>query len=94
MDFKHLESQSVSQTSFMYDTIYFQSPDVYSRGDEDDEWEDNETDEEDEDFDDTAADLDDLNSIRAGDDLDTSDDAYDITNPDPDDDHLPDDDLQ
>ena len=94
MEFKQFENQTVSQTTFMYDMIYFQSPDEYAGidEDEDEEWE--EEDEEDEDFDDTAADLDDLNAIQVGDDLDTSDDAYDITNPDPDDDHLPDDDLQ
>jgi len=93
MDFKHLESQSSNSTSaFMYDIIYFQSPDEYCNVDEeeDEDWDDDE----DEDFDDTAADLDDLNAIRVGDDLDTSDDAYDITNPNPDDDHLPDEELQ
>ena len=90
MDFKQFEGQTASHSTFMYDTIYFQSPDEYSRIDGELE----EGDEEDEDFDDTAADLDDLNSIRVGNDLDTSDDAYDITNPDPDDDHLPDDELQ
>lgn len=76
----------------MYDTIYFQSPDEYNSIDEDDdsEW----LDEDDETFDDEVEDLDDLNSARMGDDLELSDDAYDITNPDPDDDHLPDDDLQ
>ena len=92
MDFRNFESQSADRTTFMYDAIYFQSPDEYAKNDEEDneDWDD----EEDEDFDDTAADLDDLNTIRVGDDLDTSDDAYDITNPDPDDDHLPEDDLQ
>ena len=93
MDFKQLESHSANHSAFMYDTIYFQSPDEFSGSDEDEDWDD-ETDEEDEDFDDTAADLDDLNTIRVGDDLDTSDDAYDITNPDPDDDHLPEEELQ
>ena len=93
MEFKQFEGQTASHSAFMYDTIYFQSPDEYSRSEEDEDWDD-EGDEEDEDFDDTAADLDDLNAIRAGNDLDQSDDAYDITNPDPDDDHLPDDDLQ
>ena len=93
MDFKHLESQSSNNTAaFMYDTIYFQSPDEYNSIDEeeDQEWED----EEDENFDDEVEDLDDLNSIRVGDDLDQSDDAYDITNPNPDDDHLPEEELQ
>lgn len=94
MDFRTSQSHSADRTTFMYDAIYFQSPDEYASidedGDEDADWDD----EEDEDFDDTAADLDDLNAIRVGDDLDTSDDAYDITNPDPDDDHLPDDELQ
>lgn len=89
MDFKQFEGQTVSHSAFMYDTIYFQSPDEYDDVEQED-WDD----EEDEDFDDTAADLDDLNAVRVGDDLDQSDDAYDITNPDPDDDHLPDDDLQ
>jgi hypothetical protein len=88
MDFKQFEGQTASHSTFMYDTIYFQSPDEYTT--ERQEWED----EEDEYFDDTAEDLDDLNAVRTGNDLDTSDDAYDITNPDPDDDHLPDDDLQ
>ena len=76
----------------MYDAIYFQSPDEYAAFDEeeDEEWED----EEDEDFDDQAEDLDDLNAIRIGDDLDQSDDAYDISNPNPDDDHLPEEELQ
>jgi len=89
MEFKQFESQTASHSAFMYDTIYFQSPDEYDDTDKED-WDD----EEDENFDDEAEDLDDLNSIRAGNDLDLSDDAYDITNPDPDDDHLPDDDLQ
>lgn len=93
MDFKNVESRSGGHTTFMYDAIYFQSPDEYSRIDEeeDEEW----NDEEDEDFDDIAADTDDLNEIRVGDDLNEPDaENYDITNPDPDDDHLPDDDLQ
>jgi len=93
MEFKQFENQSASQSVFMYDTIYFQSPDEFNieeGEDGDGEWED----EEDEDFDDTTEDLDDLNTIRTGNDLDTSDDAYDITNPDPDDDHLPEEDLQ
>lgn len=96
MDFKQFEGQTASHSAFMYDTIYFQSPDAYSGIDEeeDEDWDD-ETDEEDEDFDDTAADIDDLNAIRVDDDLnEPGADDYDLTNPDPDDDHLPDDDLQ
>ncbi len=91
MDFKQLESQTASHSTFMYDTIYFQSPDEYASADDDgeDEW----VDEEDENFDDEVE-LDELNSARMGDDLELSDDAYDITNPDPDDDHLPEEELQ
>jgi hypothetical protein len=89
MEFKQFESQTTSHSTFMYDAIYFQSPDEFvEEGDGD--WED----EEDESFDDEAEDLDDLNAERMGDDLETSDDAYDITNPDPDDDHLPEEELQ
>ena len=94
MDFKSLETQSASHSAFMYDTIYFQSPDEYSAFDDeedDNEWED----EEDENFDDLAADNDDLNEIRTGDDVgEPGADDYDLTNPDPDDDHLPEEELQ
>ncbi len=94
MDFKHAEDRSGnSNNAFMYDTIYFQSPDEYNGADEEDDDQELE-DEEDEDFDDEVEGLDDLNSARYGDDLDISDDAYDITNPDPDDDHLPEEELQ
>jgi hypothetical protein len=89
MEFKQFEGQTTSHSAFMYDTIYFQSPDEYDDT-EQEEWDD----EEDEAFDDDAENLDDLNSARMGDDLETSDDAYDITNPDPDDDHLPEEELQ
>ena len=88
MEFEYLESQKANtSTPFMYDTIYFQQP-----GDDYDEIEsDLEDDEEDEDFDDRAADLDDLNAIRVDDDLNepNAEEKYDITNPNPDDDHLP-----
>lgn len=89
MEFKQFENQTASHTAFMYDTIYFQSPDEYDDRERED-WED----EEDENFDDAADDIDDLNALRAGDDLDQSDDAYDITNPNPDADHLPEEELQ
>jgi hypothetical protein len=89
MDFKQFEGQTASHSAFMYDTIYFQSPDEFAEEDSEDL-----EDEEDENFDDEAEDLDDLNAIRVGDDLEISDDAYDITNPDPDDDHLPEEELQ
>jgi hypothetical protein len=85
MEFEYLESQSANHTTFMYDTIYFQQPgeNDFTDGDWDDE--------EDEDFDDQAEDIDDLNAIKVDDDIDEPDaeDEYDITNPDPDDDHLP-----
>jgi hypothetical protein len=88
MEFEYLESQTANHTaSFMYDTIYFQAP-----GDDYDDIEsDLEDDEEDEDFDDRAEDLDDLHAIRVDDDINEPDaeDEYDITNPDPEDDHLP-----
>jgi hypothetical protein len=90
MEFDFIESQaSVSHNTFMYDTIYFQGPG-------EDEIEGDWNDEEDEDFDDRAADLDDLNAIRVDDDLNepNAEDEYDITNPDPDDDHLPEEELQ
>ncbi len=93
MDFKHAEDRSANSNAFMYDTIYFQAPEEYNRPDEeedDEEWED----EEDEDFDDDVEGLDEINSARYGEDLEISDDAYDITNPDPDDDHLPEEELQ
>jgi hypothetical protein len=92
MDFEYIESQTANHTTFMYDTIYFQAP-----GDDYDDVEsDLEDDEEDEDFDDRAADLDDLHAIQVNDDVNEpdADGEYDITNPNPDDDHLPDDDLQ
>ncbi len=85
MEFEYLESQTLNHTRFMYDTIYFQAP-----GDDFDEIDSEiEDDEEDEDFDD-------LHEVQVDDDLNEpdSDSEYDITNPDPDDDHLPDDDLQ
>ena len=89
------DRQNNENISFMYDNIYFQHPeddfDTLDEGDDDDNLVD---DEEDESFDDEVENLDDLNSMRVGDDLDTSDDAYDITNPDPDDDHLPEEELQ
>ncbi|PJJ79863.1 hypothetical protein [Mucilaginibacter auburnensis] len=94
MDFKHTEDRSANSNAFMYDSIYFQAPEVYNRLEEEDEDDEEWEDEEDEDFDDEAEDLDDLNSARYGADLDISDDAYDITNPDPDDDHLPEEELQ
>lgn len=82
MEFKYLESQTRTHNVFMYDTIYFQSPE-----DEDDDVESQlEDDEEDEDFDDRAEDLNDLHEIQVGDDL--GEPHAD------DDDHLPDDDLQ
>ncbi|MFD2147793.1 hypothetical protein [Mucilaginibacter antarcticus] len=88
MEFDFIESQaSTSHDTFMYDTIYFQGA-----GDDDEGMESQlEDDEEDEDFDDRAADLDDLNSVRVDDDLNEPDaeSKYDITNPDPDADHLP-----
>jgi hypothetical protein len=88
------DRQNTEHISFMYDNIYFQDPeddfDELEESDEDDLIDD----EEDESFDDEVADLDDINSARYGEDLDTSDDAYDITNPDPDDDHLPEEELQ
>jgi hypothetical protein len=92
MEFDFIESQaSISHNTFMYDTIYFQAPgedENFTEGD----W----NDEEDEDFDDKAEDLDDLNAIKSGDDLNEPDgeSVYDITNPDPDDDHLPEEELQ
>ncbi|MBC7401059.1 MAG: hypothetical protein H7289_14060 [Mucilaginibacter sp.] len=90
MEFEYLESQSANHTTFMYDTIYFQQPgeNDFTEGDWDDE--------EDEDFDDQADDVDDLNAIKASDDVDEPDaeGEYDITNPDPDDDHLPEEELQ
>ncbi|MGF7081727.1 hypothetical protein [Mucilaginibacter sp. UYCu711] len=90
MEFEYLESQSTNHTVFMYDTIYFQQPgeNDFTEGD----WED----EEDEDFDDQADDLDDQHAIQASDDTDEPDaeGEYDITNPDPDDDHLPEEELQ
>jgi hypothetical protein len=90
MEFEYLESQSANHTTFMYDTIYFQQPgeNDFTEGD----WED----EEDEDFDDQADDLDDQHAIQASDDVDEPDTEaeYDITNPDPDDDHLPEEELQ
>jgi hypothetical protein len=90
MEFKDTESQSAAHSNFMYDTIYFQAPDEY-----DDIESDLENDEEDEDFDDRAEDIDDLHEIQADDDLNEPDsDKYDITRPDPEDDHLPDEDLQ
>jgi hypothetical protein len=86
MEFEYLESQTANHTTFMYDTIYFQQP-----GDEADDVESDDN-EEDEDFDDRNADLDDLHAVQVDDDLDEPDPngQYDITNPDPDDDHLPD----
>jgi hypothetical protein len=81
MEFEYLESQTSATPNFMYDTIYFQSPD-----ERDELIEGDNNDEEDEDFDDRAADLDDLHEIQVDDDL---------GEPHPDDeDHLPDDDLQ
>lgn len=94
MDFRNVESPFAARTTFMYDAIYFQSPDEYARIDEEEDENEDWDDEEDEDFDDTAADIDDLNEIRADDDLNEPDAEYDLTNPDPDDDHLPEDDLQ
>ena len=84
------DRQNTDHLSFMYDTIYFQAP-----GENYDDIESElEDDEEDEDFDDRAADLDDLHEIQADDDLkEPETDGYDITNPDPDDDHLPDEEL-
>lgn len=79
MEFDYIESQaSTSHNTFMYDTIYFQQPG------EDDFTEGDWDDEEDEDFDDRAEDLD----------ANDADEEYDITNPDPDDDHLPEEELQ
>lgn len=86
MQFIDFKDQTTESSSFMYDSIYFQSPGEYERSAEDDL-----DDEEDEDFEDQAEDIDDLHEIQAGNDLA---DKYDLTNPNPDDDHLPDDDLQ
>jgi hypothetical protein len=90
MQFTDFNEERTESTTFMYDTIYFQAPGEkdFSEGNWDDE--------EDEDFDDQADDIDDLHAVQVDDDLNEPDaeDEYDITNPDPDDDHLPDDDLQ
>ncbi|WP_299511617.1 hypothetical protein [Mucilaginibacter sp.] len=83
MEFEYLESQKANHTTFMYDTIYFQSPGENGEFKEGD-W----GDEEDEDFDDKAEDVDDLHSVQVNDDLNEPDAEPD------DDDHLPDDDLQ
>jgi hypothetical protein len=55
MEFEYIESQKPATPSFMYDTIYFQSPD-----EREEPVEGNWDDEEDEDFDDRVDDLDDL----------------------------------
>jgi hypothetical protein len=90
MEFEYLESQTSAKPSFMYDTIYFQAPDEMDDEDNGD-WDD----EEDEDFEDRAEYLNDLHEIQVDDDLNEPDgEQYDITRPDPEDDHLPDDDLQ
>ncbi|MDB5156860.1 MAG: hypothetical protein JWR50_1567 [Mucilaginibacter sp.] len=94
MQFTDFNNDRTESSNFMYDTIYFQAPG------EKDFSEGNRTDEDDEDFDDEefedeAEDIDDLNAIRVGDDTnEPGADDYDITNPDPDDDHLPEEELQ
>ena len=91
MQFIDFKDQTTERSNFMYDSIYFQSPGEYERSADDDL-----DDEEDEDFDDRGNDIDDLHEIQVDDDLNEpdADSGYDITNPDPDDDHFPDDDLQ
>jgi hypothetical protein len=90
MEFNDFTHQPTASSNFMYDTIYFQAPGEkeFSEGD----W----NDEDDEDFDDQADDIDDLNAVKVDDDVNEPDAEaeYDITNPNPDDDHLPEDDLQ
>lgn len=78
----------------MYDTIYFQAPGEKDFDSED--WDEDDDEFDDEQFEDEAEDTDDLHEIRVNDDLNEpgEDDRYDITNPDPEDDHFPEDELQ
>lgn len=82
MEFSESRYQEANHSVFMYDTLFLQAPDEDDEPAVEGDW----ADEDDEDFDDQVEDRNDLNEIRAAD---------DIGEPDPEDaDHLPDDDLQ
>lgn len=90
MKFTDFNTDKAEHANFMYDTIYFQAPGEKDYDNEDWDEEDDE-DFDDEQFEDETEDVDDLHEIRVNDDLNepSEDDEYDITNPDPEDDHLP-----